>query len=82
MIVVIFAAVLFAAVQFQTPPPAPPITEARRAELAQCFRDAVELYGDLGAESSVGYEEMSGSDAHFEGIVWGMDYAQGCLDEN
>lgn len=49
-------------------------------ELAtKCADDMVNLYGDLGAESSSGYEEMAGSDAHFEGVKWASDYIKGCV---
>lgn len=45
----------------------------------KCADDMVNLYGDLGAESSSGYEEMSGADAHFEGIKWASDFIKGCV---
>lgn len=45
----------------------------------KCADDMVDLYGDLGAESISGYEEMSGSDAHFEGIKWASDFIKGCV---
>lgn len=46
----------------------------------KCADDMVDLYGDLGAESSTGYEEMSGSDAHYEGIKWASDFIKGCVE--
>lgn len=44
-----------------------------------CVTDQVELYGDLCAEESSGYEYMSGKDAHFQGVVCAVDSIQICL---
>jgi len=48
------------------------------AHHTKCLDAAVDYYGDLGAESSSGYEEMTPSEAHFEGVKWAIEYAKGC----
>lgn len=50
-------------------------------ELKECIDDQVDLYGDLCAESSSGYEEMSGSDAHFTGVECAVDSIKSCLSQ-
>jgi len=45
-----------------------------------CVQDQLDLYGDLCAESSSGYEDMNGDDAHYEGVrcaVEGIFYCTG-----
>ncbi len=51
-----------------------------RRSVYDCARDMVELYGDLGAESSSGYESMSGSAAHYDGIKWAAEFMPGCTE--
>lgn len=48
-------------------------------DIINCCNDALEYYGDLGAESSSGYEVMSYEDAHFEGVKRGVEGVRDCL---
>lgn len=43
-----------------------------------CLAHQIDNYGDLCAESSTGYESMSGSDAHYEGVICAIEYAIMC----
>ena len=45
-----------------------------------CIADQVDDYSDLCAESSSGYEDMNGSNAHFEGVQCAVDSARACLE--
>lgn len=45
----------------------------------QCVLAQTDLYGDLCAESSTGYESMAGSDAHYEGVKCGAESVAYCL---
>lgn len=53
--------------------------EPRPDKLAQCIEDQIEAYGDLCAESASGYEEMSGSEAHYEGVKCAVEGIKICL---
>lgn len=44
----------------------------------KCVAQQITLYGDLCAESSSGYENMSGSDAHYEGVVCAVESVKTC----
>lgn len=48
-------------------------------EIRECIEDQLTTYGDLCAESSSGYEEMSGSDAHFDGVKCAAEGIKICL---
>ena len=50
------------------------------ARVDHCADSMVDLYGDLAAESSSGYEDMTGADAHFEGVAWARDYMKMCIE--
>lgn len=39
-----------------------------KKEIIDYAQDHIDLYGDLCAESSTGYEDMTGQDAHYEGV--------------
>lgn len=45
-----------------------------------CVAAQVETYGDLCAESSSGYETMSGPDAHFEGVKCAVESINICIE--
>ena len=40
----------------------------RMSEVKQCIEMQTDLYGDICAESSSGYESMTGSEAHQDGL--------------
>ncbi len=46
--------------------------------LHDCVGDQVKLFADLCAESSVGYEDMDGVDAFFEGVKCAVEGIQLC----
>lgn len=48
--------------------------------LDQCVSAQVDLYGDLCAESSTGYEDMAGTEAHFEGARCAAESIQACVE--
>lgn len=48
-------------------------------DVINCCNDEIEYYGDLGAESSTGYEDMDGIDAHFEGVKRAAVGIKDCL---
>lgn len=52
-----------------------------RAQVSACVDPHVDLYGDLCAESSSGFEDMSPSDAHFEGVKCAIESIQMCLED-
>lgn len=56
------------------------MTPAAKAEINKCIADQVYLYGDLCAESSTGYEDMNGSDAHFEGVQCAAESIYYCVE--
>lgn len=45
-----------------------------------CVTSQIEIYGDLCAESGTGYETMTGSEAHFEGVRCAVDAIKACLE--
>lgn len=45
-----------------------------------CVDQQVSIYGDLCAESSSGYEDMSGPDAHFEGVKCAIESINICIE--
>jgi len=49
-------------------------------EFETCINDQVELYGDLCAESSSGYEDMTGHDAHYEGVKCAVESIKACIE--
>lgn len=51
------------------------------AYIRDCADKQVELYSDLCSESSTGYEDMSGQDAHFEGVKCAAQSIRWCTDE-
>lgn len=55
--------------------------DKKDAEINKCIEQLTDLYGDLCAESSSGYERMSGRDAHYEGVVCAAEYMQICKGE-
>lgn len=48
--------------------------------IASCLYEQVAIYGDLCAESSSGYEDMSGSEAHFEGVKCAAEASRICAE--
>lgn len=50
-----------------------------REQLVEDFKTQVDSYGDLCAESSSGYDDMNGSDAHFEGVKCASESSLGSL---
>lgn len=48
-------------------------------ETKECLTQQTDLYGDLCAESSSGYEEMTGSDAHFDGVECAVRSIEACM---
>lgn len=48
-------------------------------ETEECLSQQTDLYGDLCAESSSGYEEMTGSDAHFDGVECAVRSIKACM---
>ena len=55
------------------------VSPHKETELRDCIDDQVRLYGDICAESSSGYEEMTGSEAHFAGVECAVETIRGCL---
>lgn len=54
----------------------------RMSEVKECIEMQTDLYGDICAESSSGYEKMSGSDAHQEGVSCAVESIQICMATN
>ena len=50
-------------------------------EVKNCLEQQISLYGDLCAESSVGYEEMQGSEGHYEGVKCAVQSALWCIED-
>ena len=48
-------------------------------EILDCINDQLDLYGDLCAESSSGYEDMDPRDAHFEGVKCAAESIKICM---
>jgi hypothetical protein len=48
--------------------------------IEQCLKDQEEYYMDTCMESSSGYEDMTGSDAHFDGVLCGAQGVAGCVE--
>ncbi|MGL4558968.1 MAG: hypothetical protein ACRCV5_15820 [Afipia sp.] len=46
----------------------------------ECLAMQVNYYGDLCAESSVGYEEMNGGDAFYHGVECAVQSAGWCAE--
>lgn len=55
-------------------------TTGRMEEIRECISDQTELYGDICAESSSGYEDMTPIDAHYDGVECATETALMCLD--
>lgn len=53
----------------------------KRLTVEQCIQQQVELYSDLCAEESSGYEEMDGPDAHFAGVKCATQAALWCIED-
>lgn len=47
----------------------------------KCIEDQIETYGDLCAESASGYEEMRGSEAHYDGVRCAVEGIKICLGD-
>lgn len=52
-----------------------------KSELVECLIQQEELYGDLCAESSSGYEDMTGNEAHYEGVKCAVESSIICLED-
>lgn len=52
----------------------------RMSEVKECIEMQTDLYSDICAESSSGYENMTGSDAHFDGVTCATESVKICLD--
>lgn len=46
----------------------------------ECLDEQVDLYGDLCAESASGYEDMTGSEAHLEGVKCAVESMKICIE--
>ena len=57
-------------------------TWRHQVEILDCVNDQLDLYGDLCAESSSGYEDMDGTDAHFEGVKCAVESISICMGLN
>jgi hypothetical protein len=57
--------------------------EGNQTKVDQCVRmvSASHMYGDICAESSSGYENMEGSDAHYTGAMCMARVVRACMDE-
>lgn len=53
-----------------------------KSKLDECLKQQVEQYGDLCAEESTGYEKMSGSEAHREGVSCAIESVKICMEAN
>jgi len=53
---------------------------ASKQTFVDCLDQQIELYGDICSESSTGYEDMNGSDAHFEGVKCAVESVKGCVE--
>lgn len=51
------------------------------AFVTSCIDETVELYHDLCQESSSGYEEMDGADAHFDGAKCAAESIRDCVGD-
>ena len=51
----------------------------KKSEVFDYAQDHIDLYMDLCMESSSGYEDMSASDAHYEGVVCAMESMKGLV---
>lgn len=51
-----------------------------RESISKCVSEQIDLYGDLCAESSTGYQDMDGSEAHYEGVLCGVESIQMCME--
>lgn len=49
-------------------------------QVVACAMDQWKDYGDLCAESSSGYEQMDGTDAHYQGTMCGAMGVMYCLE--
>lgn len=49
-------------------------------ERGACVEEMIELYGDICAEESTGYEDMSPEDAHFAGVKCAAEYMRRWCD--
>lgn len=54
--------------------------EEKIGDIRNAAIDAVELYSDTCAESSSGYEDMSGSEAHYEGVKCASEMVLSTMD--
>ena len=59
-----------------------PVTSYKLSELEQCVQQQVDQYFDICAEESSGYENMSGSEAHFTGVQCAVESIKICMESN
>jgi len=50
-------------------------------KIAECIDQQVNLYGDLCAEESSGYEDMTPEAAHYQGVKCAVQSAKWCLQD-
>lgn len=54
-------------------------TSFSKTTVQDCIDQQIALYGDLCAESSSGYEDMTGSDGHFDGVKCAVESISACV---
>ncbi len=53
-----------------------------QTKLNKCLNAQINNYSDLCAESGTNYEQMSGRDAHFDGVTCAVESIQICMATN
>ena len=61
--------------------PIPTDDWVQKAFVESCIDETIELYGDLCAESSTGYETMDGTDAHEAGAFCAAESIRDCVGD-
>lgn len=55
--------------------------EKLEIDIKECINQQIDLYNDLCIEESSGYEEMNGSDAHYEGVKCAVESINYCIKD-
>lgn len=50
------------------------------SEVESCLSQQVKFYGDLCNEESSGFEEMTGLDAHYQGVKCAVESTRACVE--
>jgi hypothetical protein len=79
MIKILLALMLAACAQIRIQPVPLPKVMLDSDVVEMCLQDQVELFNDLCAEETSGYESMDSVDAYYEGVRCAVEYTKGCL---